>query len=236
MGDSGVVDAVGCNREALFVLSPHLPFLKRIFIFPHTFHPCSFANCSHACRTRHRQPTPRTSPTPPQQTHLRRLPHLGPDDLPLVRLVVLDGLQQGRALSTHATPSASPEHGSEAGRKGEADEAADLVFRELGVVHVLRRPTPQRGGGSLARLVEVIPFELGRRGRRTLYQCFFTLPSVRAGKVLAISLHELPASRRALRRCSSAGVHGVLVRPFLATGLGSCGVGGGCWCWCWPVS
>ena len=56
---------------------------------------------------------------------------------------------------------------------------------------------------------------------RTLYQCFFTLPSVRVGKVFAISLQLAPASRNAFSRCSSAGVQGVLVRPFLATGLGS---------------
>ena len=56
---------------------------------------------------------------------------------------------------------------------------------------------------------------------RTLYQCFFTLPSVRVGKVLAISLQLLPASRRVFSRCSSAGVHGVFVLPFFATGLGN---------------
>jgi len=57
---------------------------------------------------------------------------------------------------------------------------------------------------------------------RTLYQCFFTLPSVLCGNVLAISLQLLPASLNVLSRCSSAGVHGVFVRPFFATGLGSC--------------
>ena len=57
---------------------------------------------------------------------------------------------------------------------------------------------------------------------RTLYQCFFTLPSVRVGKVFAISLQLLPASRKVFSRCSSAGVHGVFVRPFFATGLDSC--------------
>lgn len=55
---------------------------------------------------------------------------------------------------------------------------------------------------------------------RTLYQCFFTLPSVRVGNVLAISLQLLPASRNALSLCSSAGVHGVFVRPFFTVGLG----------------
>lgn len=54
---------------------------------------------------------------------------------------------------------------------------------------------------------------------RTLYQCFFTLPSVLEGNVFAISLQLLPASLNVLRRCSSAGVQGVLVRPFFATGL-----------------
>jgi hypothetical protein len=52
----------------------------------------------------------------------------------------------------------------------------------------------------------------------TLYQCFFTLPSVLLGKVLAISLQLFPRSRICLSRCSSAGVHGVLVRPFFAGG------------------
>lgn len=56
---------------------------------------------------------------------------------------------------------------------------------------------------------------------RTLYQCFFTLPSVRRGKVFAISLQLLPASLNVLSRCSSAGVQGVFVRPFFGTGLGS---------------
>lgn len=60
---------------------------------------------------------------------------------------------------------------------------------------------------------------------RTLYQCFFTLPSVRDGKVLAISLQLLPASRSVFNRCSSAGVHGVLVRPFFGP------LDGGCGCW-----
>lgn len=56
---------------------------------------------------------------------------------------------------------------------------------------------------------------------RTLYQCFFTLPSVRRGKVFAISLQLLPASRSVLSRCSSAGVQGVFVRPFFGNGLGN---------------
>lgn len=55
----------------------------------------------------------------------------------------------------------------------------------------------------------------------TLYQCFFTLPSVRVGKVFAISLQLAPASRNAFKRCSSAGVHGVFVLPFFTTGLDS---------------
>ena len=65
----------------------------------------------------------------------------------------------------------------------------------------------------------------------TLYQCFFTLPSVRVGNVywhvkilttsrllttptLAISLQLFPASRIAFNLCSSSAVHGVLVLPF----------------------
>jgi len=47
-----------------------------------------------------------------------------------------------------------------------------------------------------------------------LYQCFFTLPSVREGKAFAISLQLFPVSRMALSRCSSPGVHGVFVLPF----------------------
>jgi hypothetical protein len=61
---------------------------------------------------------------------------------------------------------------------------------------------------------------------RTLYQCFFTLPSVRKGNVFAISLQLLPASRSVFSRCSSAGVQGVFVRPFLGKGLGSVCAGG----------
>jgi len=88
------------------------------------------------------------------------------DYFPLVGVVVFDSLHQG------------------------CTEIADLVFRELGVVHVF------------------VPM-------------FFTLPSVRRGKVFAISLQLLPASRSVLSRCSSAGVQGVFVRPFFGNGLGS---------------
>src|SRR4051794_2178379 len=68
----------------------------------------------------------------------------------------------------------------------------------------------------------------------SLYQCFFTLPSVRVGNVckllarttlhdhhqqtLAISAQLLPASRICFSRSSSAGVHGVFVLLFLAGG------------------
>ena len=66
--------------------------------------------------------------------------------------------------------------------------------------------------------------------QRTLYQCFFTLPSVLMGKDFAISLQLVPASRRFFSLCSSAGVHGVLVRPFLATGCCSgCSSPTSCW-------
>ena len=78
-------------------------------------------------------------------------------------------------------------------------------------------------------------------GLRTLYQCFFTEPSVLVGKVcstlvarshvlfikthtLAISAQLFPASRICLRRNSSCGVHGVLVRLFFA---GGCDAGSG---------
>jgi hypothetical protein len=72
----------------------------------------------------------------------------------------------------------------------------------------------------------------------TLYQCFFTLPSVRVGNdyfavlvlplckptcgpdsvTFAISAQLFPASRMFFSRSSSAGVHGVLVRLFLGGG------------------
>ena len=84
-----------------------------------------------------------------------------------------------------------------------------------------------------------------------MYQCFFTLPSVRVGNVLshrvfsmrntpqiplskfeqtfAISLQVLPASRMVLSLCSSSAVHGVLVRPFFFPGAvsGVLDTGGG---------
>jgi len=64
--------------------------------------------------------------------------------------------------------------------------------------------------------------EWKQKAKHTLYQCFFTLPSVLVGKVFAISLQLLPASRSVFKRCSSAGVQGVFVLPFLGTaGLGS---------------
>jgi hypothetical protein len=84
----------------------------------------------------------------------------------------------------------------------------------------------------------------------TLYQCFFTLPSVRCGKdfpvlvkilifiilqtssqrTFAISLQLFPASLMCFSRNSSAGVQGVFVRPFFAGGgpLPSAWVGAGC--------
>lgn len=52
----------------------------------------------------------------------------------------------------------------------------------------------------------------------SLYQCFFTLPSVLWGNVLAISAQLFPASRIFFKRCSSAGVQGVFVRLFFAGG------------------
>lgn len=72
-----------------------------------------------------------------------------------------------------------------------------------------------------------------------MYQCFLTLPSVRLGNVyhevsvptlyernpviywtltFAISAQLFPASLMFFNLCSSAGVHGVLVRLFLAGG------------------
>jgi hypothetical protein len=56
--------------------------------------------------------------------------------------------------------------------------------------------------------------EMTQRVSHTLYQCFLTLPSVRVGNVFAISLQLLPASLMTFSLCSSAGVQGVLVRPF----------------------
>lgn len=45
---------------------------------------------------------------------------------------------------------------------------------------------------------------------------------------MAISAHELPESRICLRRCSSAGVHGVFVRLFLVGGVGTAPGSVGC--------
>jgi hypothetical protein len=64
-----------------------------------------------------------------------------------------------------------------------------------------------------------------RSDQLTLYQCFLTLPSVLFGNVLAISAQLLPASRICFRRCSSAGVHGVFVRPFFAGGAAGDDIG-----------
>lgn len=93
------------------------------------------------------------------------------------------------------------------GQPGESEKTVGghgyLVFAKLGIVHVLRGRQLRMEGAPECR-------------RRTLYQCFLTEPSVRVGKVFAISLHELPASRMLLSRCSSAAVHGVLVRGRLA--------------------
>lgn len=98
--------------------------------------------------------------------------------------------------------------------RSEANETADLIFRKFSVVHIL----------AICQHTchdEEYGYALGRW--RTLYQCFFTLPSVRVGNVLAISLQLLPASLKVFSLCSSAGVQGVLVRPFFATvGLGRC--------------
>lgn len=48
----------------------------------------------------------------------------------------------------------------------------------------------------------------------SLYQCFFTLPSVRDGNAFAISPQLLPASRIVFSLCSSVAVQGVFVLPF----------------------
>lgn len=78
-------------------------------------------------------------------------------------------------------------------------------------------------------------WSLGAVVRRTLYQCFFTLPSVRVGNVFgdqklatcklrirsrtfAISPQLFPASLIVFSLCSSAGLHGVLVRLFFGAG------------------
>ena len=102
---------------------------------------------------------------------------------------------------------------------GEANETADLVFRET-----RRSAYPIDSAVSKARLFQTALRRLRTSAgkwidgtRRTLYQCFFTLPSVRAGNVLAISLQLLPASRSVFNRCSSAGVQGVFVLPFFGT-------------------
>ena len=65
-------------------------------------------------------------------TNLSRLSHFLPNDLPLVVLVVFDGLQKRGALSRRSAVLVPIDH-----EGCEADEIADLVFREFGVMHVL---------------------------------------------------------------------------------------------------
>jgi hypothetical protein len=64
-------------------------------------------------------------------TNLGRLAQLLPNHFPLVAFVVLDGLHQSGALLVCQQSFLSRS------RVCEADEIADLVFRELGVVHIL---------------------------------------------------------------------------------------------------
>ena len=144
--------------------------------------------------------------------------------LPLVVLVLLDGIQQCLALWT------------DSGSASWISTVSKLEVPGYGiwctVPHLQQTQHNACPGGVLAwsRYVKLEPSLL------TLYQCFFTLPSVRVGNVylyvsflchqwptgysptLAISAQLFPASRIAFSRCSSAGVHGVLVRLFLAGG------------------
>jgi hypothetical protein len=64
-------------------------------------------------------------------TNLGRLAQFLPDHFPLVAFVVLDGLHQSGALLQLSAFFLFRS------RVCEADEIADLVFRELGVVHIL---------------------------------------------------------------------------------------------------
>ena len=92
-------------------------------------------------------------------------------------------------------------------RRSEGQESTNLVFSKLSIVHIL--------------LIVSASLSLGFSmctGPHTLYQCFFTLPSVRVGKDFAISAQLFPASRIFLSLSSSAGVHGVFVRLFLGGG------------------
>ena len=86
-------------------------------------------------------------------------------------------------------------------------KSTHLVFGKLSVMHILL-------------VVSTFLFlDLSTcAAQYTLYQCFFTLPSVRVGNDFAISAQLFPASRMFLSLSSSAGVHGVFVRLFLGGG------------------
>lgn len=67
-------------------------------------------------------------------THLCRLAHLLPNDFPLVVLIVFDGLEKSGTLRERSANSTMTFPGL---ATGEANEAANLIFVEFGVVHVL---------------------------------------------------------------------------------------------------
>jgi len=80
------------------------------------------------------------------ETNLGGLAHFLPDHLPLVVLVVFDGLHQRSALFQQSAISFFLHS-----RVCEADEAANLVFREFGVMHVLFGGKPNRVSISLCQ-------------------------------------------------------------------------------------
>lgn len=130
-----------------------------------------------------------------KQTHLRRLSYFRPNDLPLIVLVVLDRLQQGRALFDRQ--SMSPMNDS----RSEANEVADLIIPKLRVVHVLN--ISQRGsfdGKNESVVSHLIPMLLHAplRSRRELL-CDLTP----AGALIAQMLEPLLFRRRPWRVCSA---------------------------------
>jgi hypothetical protein len=129
-------------------------------------------------------------------SNLRRLSNLGTNHLPLVRLVFFDSIKKSLALWVVSAIG---------GGDIKRPRVAYLVFSKLGVVHILL-------------VVSEFLGPLHVPGHHTLYQCFFTLPSVRVGNDFAISAQLFPASRIFFSLNSSAGVHGVFVRLFLGGG------------------
>lgn len=74
------------------------------------------------------------------------LAHFLPNHLPLVVLVILDRLQQGRTLSKRQSKgSSTPIH------RCEANKRADLVFRKLRIVHILASKSLASSYGVLVK-------------------------------------------------------------------------------------